>query len=331
MPKTVQWLGDAASGFIRIIDQTLLPAREQYLDLADTGALVDAIARLAVRGAPAIGVAGAYGCVLALRQGMGEAGLERVAGARPTAVNLRWAVQRVRKAANGDPARALDEARRIHAEDEASCAAIGRHGAALIRDGMGIITHCNAGALATAGMGTALAPLYTAHQQGRRFTVFADETRPLLQGARLTAFELGQAGIAVTVIADNMAPVVLRRGLVQLAVTGADRIAANGDAANKIGTYGLALACKAHNVPLYIAAPRSTFDAATPDGAAIPIEERSGDELRRLGPVQTAPPDVAVFNPAFDVTPAALIAGYITENGILQAGQIAGWLAAPQP
>ncbi|MBX3473029.1 MAG: S-methyl-5-thioribose-1-phosphate isomerase [Planctomycetes bacterium] len=326
IPKTLQWRGDAASGALHIIDQTLLPARRVELALADTDALVDAIARLAVRGAPAIGVAGAYGCVIALRQGLGEAGLERVANARPTAVNLRWAVTRVRHAAGLDPQRALAEATRIHAEDEASCAAIGAHGAPLVRQGMGVITHCNAGALATAGMGTALAPLYVAQQQGRSFRVFADETRPLLQGARLTAFELREAGIDVTVIADNMAPTVLRNGWVQLAVVGADRIALNGDTANKIGTFGLALACRAHNVPLYVAAPRSTFDAGCAGGADIPIEQRNADELRRIGPVQTAPEGVAVFNPAFDVTPAELIAGYITEDGIKQAAQIAPWL-----
>lgn len=326
IPRTVEWRGDAASGALHIIDQTLLPARAEYLRLAGTDALIDAIARLCVRGAPAIGVAGAFGCVLALRQGLGDAGLESVANARPTAVNLRWAVERVRRAAKGDPARALDEARRIHAEDEASCAAIGRHGAGLIRDGMGLITHCNAGALATGGMGTALAPMYVAHQQGRRFRVFADETRPLLQGARLTAFELKESGLDVTVIADNMAATVLRKGWVQLAITGADRIAINGDAANKIGTFGLALICRAHGVPLYIAAPRSTFDAACPNGDAIPIEERNGEELRKLGATQTAPEGVKVFNPAFDVTPADLIAGYVTEDGIKQAGQIAGWL-----
>lgn len=327
IPRTVEWQGDAASGVVCIIDQTLLPAQRVYLRLSDTQQVIDAIQRLAVRGAPAIGVAGAYGCVLALRQGLGHAGLESIANARPTAVNLRWAVDRIARTCGGDPARALAEARAIHAGDEASCAAIGRHGATLIRDGMGLLTHCNAGALATGGMGTALAPMYVAHQQGRKFRVFADETRPLLQGARLTAFELHEAGIDVTLIADNMAATVMQRGWVQAVITGADRIAANGDAANKIGTYGVALIAKAHGVPFYIAAPRSTFDAACPHGAGIPIEERSGRELRWLGATQTAPEAVAVFNPAFDVTPAGLIAGYITEDGIKQAGQIAAWLA----
>jgi methylthioribose-1-phosphate isomerase len=323
----VDWQGDV-DGAVLIIDQTLLPARREVLHITDTPKLIEAIASLRVRGAPAIGVAGAYGCVLALRAGLGDAGLESIARARPTAVNLRWAVERVRKAAGGDPGRALAEARAIHAEDEAACAAIGRHGAVLIKEGMGVLTHCNAGALATGGMGTALAPMYVAHQAGRKFRVFADETRPLLQGSRLTAFELREAGVDVTVIADNMAATVMQRGWVQLAITGADRIARNGDAANKIGTYGVALLARAHGVPLYIAAPRSTFDANTPDGAAIPIEERSADELRKIGETQTAPDGVKVFNPAFDVTPAELIAGYITEDGVIKATEIAGWLTA---
>ncbi len=328
IPQTVQWQGDATSGVVCIIDQTLLPAQRVFLRLSDTSQVIDAIQRLAVRGAPAIGVAGAYGCVLALRQGLGQAGLESIARARPTAVNLRWAVDRIARASGGDPARALSEAKAIHAEDEASCAAIGHHGAGLIAEGMGLLTHCNAGALATGGMGTALAPMYVAQQQGRKFRVFADETRPLLQGARLTAFELHEAGIEVTLIADNMAATVMQRGWVQLVITGADRIARNGDAANKIGTYGVALIAKAHGVPFYIAAPRSTFDPACANGAAIPIEERNGRELRWLGATQTAPEGAAVFNPAFDVTPAGLIAGYITEDGIKQAGQIAAWLGA---
>lgn len=326
IPRTVEWQG-GTDGAVLIIDQTLLPLRREILRITEVPALIEAIRTLRVRGAPAIGVAGAYGCVLALRTGLGEAGLESIAGARPTAVNLRWAVERVRKAAKGDPALALAEARAIHAEDEVACAAIGRHGEVLIKDGTGVLTHCNAGALATGGMGTALAPMYVAHQQGRKFRVFADETRPLLQGSRLTAFELREAGLDVTVIADNMAATVMKRGWVQLAITGADRIARNGDTANKIGTYGVALVAKAHGVPLYIAAPRSTFDASTANGAAIPIEERNADELRKLGSAQTAPDGVKVFNPAFDVTPAELIAGYITEDGILGAGELAAWLA----
>lgn len=328
LPKTVDWQGDAATGRLVIIEQTLLPAELKLIELTELQPVIDAIQRLAVRGAPALGVAGAYGSVIALRSGLGDEGLERLANARPTAVNLRWAVERVRKAASGDPTRALKEARQIHAEDDATCRAIGEAGASLIKDGSGVLTHCNAGALATAGMGTALAPMYVAHQQGKRFHVFADETRPLLQGARLTSFELSENGIDVTVISDSMAAVVMREGRVQLVITGADRVALNGDAANKIGTYGVAVLAKAHGIPFYIAAPKSTFDANTPDGAAIPIEERSPVELRFVGRTRTAPESARVFNPAFDVTPAALIAGWITEAGILQAGQIRDWLTA---
>jgi methylthioribose-1-phosphate isomerase len=326
LPRTVDWQGDASSGRLIIIEQTLLPDRLELLELTQLQPVIDAIARLAVRGAPALGVAGAYGAVIALRSGLGDEGLERLASARPTAVNLRWAVERVKRAAEGNPERALAEARAIDAEDVRTCRAIGEHGAELIKQGTGVLTHCNAGALATAGMGTALAPMYVAHEQGRRFRVFADETRPLLQGARLTSFELAENGLDVTVIADSMAATVMRQGLVKLVITGADRVAANGDAANKIGTYGVALLARAHGIPFYIAAPRSTFDADTPDGAAIPIEERIERELRFVGEVRTAPDGARVYNPAFDVTPASLISGWITEDGILKADEIAGWL-----
>jgi methylthioribose-1-phosphate isomerase len=309
-----------------IIEQTLLPAELKLVELSELQPVIDAIQRLAVRGAPALGVAGAYGAVIVLRSGLGSAGLDRLADARPTAVNLRWGVERVRKAAGGDPARALAEAKRIHAEDDATCRAIGEAGAALIKEGSGVLTHCNAGSLATAGMGTALAPMYVAHGQGRKFRVYADETRPLLQGARLTSFELAENGIDVTLISDSMAAVVMRDKKVQLVITGADRIALNGDAANKIGTYGVAVLAKAHGIPFYIAGPKSTFDANTPNGAAIPIEERNARELRFTGGSRTAPESAKVFNPAFDVTPASLIAGWITEAGILKADQIAPWL-----
>jgi methylthioribose-1-phosphate isomerase len=326
LPKTVDWQGDAATGRMVIIEQTLLPAELKLIELSELQSVIDAIQRLAVRGAPALGVAGAYGAVIVLRSGLGNAGLERLADARPTAVNLRWGVERVRKVAKGDPARALVEAKRIHAEDDATCRAIGEAGAKLITDGSGVLTHCNAGALATAGMGTALAPMYVAHSQGRKFRVFADETRPLLQGARLTSFELAENGIDVTVISDSMAAVVMRDKRVQLVITGADRVALNGDAANKIGTYAVAVLAKAHGIPFYIAAPKSTFDARTPNGAAIPIEERSPRELQFFGGTRTAPDKAKVFNPAFDVTPASLIVGWITEAGILKAEQIAPWL-----
>jgi methylthioribose-1-phosphate isomerase len=327
LPRTVDWQGDAATGRLVIIEQTLLPAELKVLELSELEPVIDAIERLAVRGAPALGVAGAYGAVIALRSGLGDAGLESLAAARPTAVNLRWGVERVRRAAQGDPQRALAEARAIDAEDVRTCRAIGEHGAALIQDGMGVLTHCNAGALATAGMGTALAPMYVAAGQGRKFRVLADETRPLLQGARLTSFELAENGLDVTLITDSMAAVVMRQGWVQLVITGADRIARNGDAANKIGTYGVATLAKAHGIPFYIAAPKSTFDGELESGEQIPIEERNDRELRFVGETRTAPDNVKVYNPAFDVTPAGLIAGWITEDGILQAHEIADWLA----
>lgn len=328
-PRTLNWQGDVKTGRLNIIEQTKLPAELVYLELSTLDTLIDAIKRLAVRGAPAIGVSGAYGCVLALREGLGDTGLERLAEARPTAVNLRWAVERVRKFAKGDASRALEEARRINAEDVAACEGIGRHGAKLIKPGMGVHTHCNAGALATSGMGTALAPMYVAHASGVNFRVFADETRPLLQGARLTAWELAQAGIDVTVIGDDMAAIVLREKKSQLVITGADRIALNGDTANKVGTYSLALAAKAHGAPFYIAAPRSTFDAATKSGAEIPIEERNENELRQWNGAQLTANAARVFNPAFDVTPAELITGYITEAGIFRASELKAWLKTP--
>ncbi|MCC6573470.1 MAG: S-methyl-5-thioribose-1-phosphate isomerase [Planctomycetes bacterium] len=329
LPPTVTWQGGAAKGDLVIIDQTRLPRELIELRLNNLDSVIDAIKRLAVRGAPAIGVAGAYGCVIALRSGLGDKGLTRLAEARPTAVNLKWAVDRVRAAAKGDPARALKEAKLIHESDIETCAAIGRHGAKLIKNGSGVLTHCNAGALATAGMGTALAPMFTAHKAGRKFSVFADETRPLAQGARLTSFELAQSGIDVTVITDSMAAVVMREGRVQLAIVGADRIARNGDTANKIGTYGVATLCKAHDIPFYVAAPKSTFDAKLKSGKEIPIEQRDENEIRRPGGVQLVPDKAKVYNPAFDVTPARLIAGFITEDGILQADDLADWLSAP--
>lgn len=327
LPPTVTWQGDALSGDLVIIDQTRLPRQLVELRLNTLDALIDAIQRLAVRGAPAIGVAGAYGCVIALRQGLGDKGLDRLADARPTAVNLKWAVERVRKAARGDPALALEEATKVHQSDAETCRMIGKHGAKLIKDGSGVLTHCNAGALATAGAGTALAPLFTAHQAGRKFTVIADETRPLLQGARLTAFELAQSGIDVTVIADSMAAVVMQQGRVDLVIVGADRIAKNGDTANKIGTYGVATLAKAHGVKFYVAAPRSTFDARLRSGKQIPIELRNEAEIRLMGGAQVVPDAASVYNPAFDVTPASLITGFITEDGILKPSEIAEWLS----
>jgi methylthioribose-1-phosphate isomerase len=335
IPPTLAWTERG----LRLLDQTRLPAEETYVDIAGVASLVDAIQRLVVRGAPAIGCAGAYGVVLAAWEARAasaakwlaefDARCDRLAAARPTAVNLRWAVERCRKVAHalhaqGKPraeieAALLAEARTVHEEDRAMCEQIGRHGAALLpRERATVITHCNAGALATGGAGTALAVLYAAQARGTKLAVFADETRPLLQGARLTAWELARAGIPVTVICDNMAASVIRKHKPDAVIVGADRIAANGDTANKIGTYGLAVLAKHHGVPFYVAAPSSTFDLSLPDGSGIPIEERARNEIAESQGRQTAPEKAGVFNPAFDVTPAELIAGIITERGVLR-------------
>jgi methylthioribose-1-phosphate isomerase len=310
-PASIQWIGDARTGFLRLLDQTQLPHTIAHLDCRDIDTLWSAIRRLVVRGAPAIGVAAAYGCVIGAQTGQLAHAIDHLATSRPTAVNLFWALDRVKALNSSDPDLLLTHARDIHAQDAAMCLAIGRHAQHLIAPGSGILTHCNAGALATAGIGTATAPLYLAHAAGRRFKVFSDETRPLLQGGRLTAWELGQAGIDVTVICDSMASQVMREGRVNLVIVGADRIAANGDTANKIGTYQLAIAARHHRVPFYVAAPSSTFDLACPAGSDIPIEQRSADEIAH-------PPGSSVYNPAFDVTPADLITAIITERGIIQ-------------
>jgi methylthioribose-1-phosphate isomerase len=333
---TVQWVGDATSGFLRLIDQTLLPTEYLEIELRDVPAVWEAIKSLRVRGAPAIGVAAAYGAVIGARsQGCETARVVRGALAdaaaslrtsRPTAVNLFWALDRMEACVSdngsGDGVVILDrllaEARRIDEEDRAMCRAIGRHGAALVQPGQGILTHCNAGGLATADYGTALAVVFAAHEEGKALRVFADETRPLLQGARLTAWELARRGIPVTLICDNMAAQVMREKKVQMVVVGADRIASNGDTANKIGTYGVALLAKAHGIPFYVAAPSSTFDLSIADGTAIPIEQRDPREITHGFGRQTAPEGVDVYNPAFDVTPADLIAGIITEKGVIR-------------
>jgi methylthioribose-1-phosphate isomerase len=333
--RTVHWVGDAATGHPRLIDQTLLPNEYVEVDCRDVPAVWEAIKSLRVRGAPAIGVAAAYGAVIGARtRGFDDPGAVRGAlgeataylrTSRPTAVNLFWALDRMDAAvAPGaeldGPAilgKLLDEARLIDEEDRAMCRSIGRHGATLVGSGQGILTHCNAGGLATADYGTALAVVFTAHEQGKAVRVFADETRPLLQGARLTAWELQRRRIPVTLICDNMAAQVMREGKVQMVVVGADRIASNGDTANKIGTYGVALLAKAHGIPFYVAAPSSTFDLSIPDGSAIPIEQRDPREVTHGFGRQTAPEGVDVYNPAFDVTPADLIAGIITEKGVI--------------
>ncbi len=333
IPTPIAWTPDRA---VRILDQTLLPGEERYLDLDTVDAVGEAIRTLRVRGAPLIGIAAAMGVTLALRRGV--ASLEAVCAAsallgatRPTAVNLHWALGRMerRAAAAAAAGESLADAMRAEAdtiweEDRAMCARIGVAGAALLGDDAVVLTHCNAGALATGGMGTALAPVYTLHQAGRRVSVIADETRPLLQGSRLTAWELTRAGVPVTVITDGMAASRLRRGDVTCVIVGADRIAANGDVANKIGTYGVALAARAHGVPFYVAAPSSTVDPATPDGARIPIEERAAEEVSGWRGHAAAPAGARVWNPAFDVTPAALVTAIITDRGVFAPGDVAG-------
>ena len=333
---SLRWIGDAA-GHLELIDQTRLPAEFTWLACHDVLTVVEAIKTLRVRGAPAIGIAGAYGTVVAAgeatrsRMAAGQARAhvldraEELASARPTAVNLRWAVERcvgiVDRLPRDTDATALAtallaEAQAIHDEDRKLCEAIGQHGAAVLPDG-GVLTHCNTGALATGGAGTALAVITTAWDSGRRFEVFADETRPLFQGARLTAWELVQRGIPVTVLCDSAAAHLLKTGRVAACIVGADRITANGDTANKIGTYGLAILAEAHGVPFFVAAPSTTFDLSLDTGATIPIEERAAAEvLRPLGAV-AAPDTAKAFNPAFDVTPARLIRGIVTEKGVI--------------
>jgi methylthioribose-1-phosphate isomerase len=317
-------------GAVRFIDQTLLPGEYRVVETRDWREVVEAIRSLQLRGAPLIGVAAAYGTALAAHT-TGDDGfpttmndvLAAFAASRPTAVNLFWSLERMRSVLQtaASPAEArtalLAEARHIHDDDAARCAAIGAHGLALVPAGARIITHCNTGALATGGDGTAFSVLLAAHRAGRGIHVYADETRPLLQGARLTMWELAAHGIDATLITDGTAPMLVAQGGIALAITGADRIAANGDSANKIGTYGLALACRAHRIPFYIAAPLSTIDMTTPDGAAIPIEERGADEVRSFMGVASAPAGARVYAPAFDVTPGALISGIVTERGIL--------------
>lgn len=333
---TLRWIGDV-EGRLRMIDQTLLPGQLLEFDCPDVETVWEAIRTLRVRGAPAIGIAAAYGVVVGLRSVLKadeekffarlEAVTSYLASSRPTAVNLFWALDRLKhKAAEcrGKLAPAeiaavlLEEARAIHEEDRTMCRAIGRFGAELLRDGQGVLTHCNAGGLATSDYGTALAVFYAAAEAGKRVHVYADETRPLLQGARLTAWELKQRGIEVTLICDSMAAQVMREGRVQAVVTGADRIAANGDTANKIGTYGVALLAAAHGIPFYVAAPTSTFDLTLASGDQIPIEQRNAKEVTHFGGRPVAAEGVDVYNPAFDVTPAKLIRAIICERGVIE-------------
>jgi methylthioribose-1-phosphate isomerase len=334
-PRTIEWVG-GVDGFVRLIDQTLLPAELTYRDCHTPEDVWEAIRTLRVRGAPAIGIAAAMGAVLGVQHHTDPATyagrLHEVADhlrtSRPTAVNLFWALDRMERCLDAlapevraQPAectrRLLLQAQTIEEEDRRMCRAIGLAGANLIADGQGVLTHCNAGGLATADYGTALAVIFAAAEQGRRFEVYADETRPLLQGARLTAWELKQRGVPVTLICDSMAAQVMKEGRVRLVLVGADRIAANGDTANKIGTYSVALLARAHGVPFYVAAPSSTFDLSLPNGDAIPIEQRDPREVTHGFGRQTAPDGINVYNPAFDVTPHHLIAGIITEKGLI--------------
>jgi methylthioribose-1-phosphate isomerase len=337
--QTVKWIG-GTDGVLELIDQRRLPQEFVMLTVRDTRQLHEAIKTLAVRGAPAIGVAAAYGPVLALQKlssrGTAKKALaetvsacDYLATSRPTAVNLFWALDRIRRRAQQAAAEPkatavqlreaiLAEAQAIFEEDVEMCRQIGENGEKFIADGSAVLTHCNAGALATAGQGTALSVIFEAQKRGKKFKVYADETRPLLQGARLTVWELQQAGIDVTLICDNMAGWLMKQGKINAVITGADRIAANGDTANKIGTYSVSVLAKQHGVPFYIAAPSSTFDLSIPDGSAIPIEERNPEEVTGFGGVRTAPDGVTVYNPAFDVTDAQNICAIITEKGVIE-------------
>ncbi|MFY0543988.1 S-methyl-5-thioribose-1-phosphate isomerase [Brevibacillus sp. H7] len=332
----VKWDGD----ILRLLDQTRLPVETIYLPLTKAEEVWAAIRHLQVRGAPAIGMAAAYGVYLGVRESKAETHedfwvelnrqADYLATSRPTAVNLFWALDRIKARVQREGAKpvaelkaaVLDEALAIQREDEAVCRQIGENLLTLLQDGMGILTHCNPGALATAAYGTATAPLYLAKERGWNLKVYADETRPVLQGARLTAYELQQAGIDVTLICDNMAAMVMAQGKVQAVIVGTDRVAANGDVANKIGTYGVAVLAHAHNIPFYVAAPLSSIDLETPTGAEIPIEERPAEEITHGLGKQVAPDNIKVYNPAFDVTPARYITAIVTENGIYKPEEI---------
>lgn len=336
--RPIEWIpeqsGRLLPGHIRMIDQTRLPSELVYIETRSVDAVHEAIRMLRVRGAPAIGVAAAMGVLCAIHDRTFASGTELaaevalvaryLAGTRPTAVNLFKALDRMKAAADAEqhlPPDILKEsiarqAVAIFEEDRLMCRRIGEHGAALLKDGQTILTHCNAGSLATSEYGTALAPLYLAKEQGKTIRVYSDETRPLLQGSRLTAWELSRAGIEVTVICDNTAAQVMKEGKINAVLVGADRIAANGDTANKIGTYGVAVLAHAHNIPFYVLAPSSTFDMSLASGNEIPIEERSPEEVVCGFGKRTAPDGVKVYSPAFDVTPARLITAIISENGV---------------
>jgi methylthioribose-1-phosphate isomerase len=335
MIPTLAWTPEG----VRFIDQTKLPLEESYVLATNYEQVADAIVTMVVRGAPAIGVSAAYGVALGAIRSNATTAQEfapefekicaRLAATRPTAVNLFWAIDRMKRvfatlAGSGVPLaeiqeRLLSEAHAMYEEDIAACKAMGGFGGPLLPDEGGVLTHCNAGALATCGYGTALGVIRSAAEQGKRIHVYADETRPFLQGARLTAWELMADGIPTTVICDNMAASLMRAGKIKAVVVGADRIAANGDFANKIGTYNVAILAREHDIPFYCAAPWSTIDTATPNGDAIPIEERSAKEVTHHGGKQLTPHNVGICNPAFDVTPARYVTAIITERGVLRA------------
>ncbi len=325
------------SGDVRLLDQRRLPGEEVYLEVGSAEGMADAIRHLQVRGAPLIGIAAAMGLVAGLREVRGAsraAFLARLsalggllAATRPTAVNLRWALDRMARAAAATPGdgggaaiweRLHAEAAAIWEEDRAMCRRIGEHGVSLVPDGAKVFTHCNAGVLATGGIGTALAPIYLAHELRRTVHVYVGETRPLFQGSRLTAWELRHAGVPCTIVADGAAGALMRQALVDVVLVGADRIAANGDFANKIGTYGLAVLAHHHGVPFYCAAPWSTVDPALAGGDGIPIEQRPPEEVTTLAGRPIAPPGAAALNPAFDVTPARYVTGYVTDRGLVR-------------
>jgi methylthioribose-1-phosphate isomerase len=332
MLPTIAW----EDGEVVMIDQRKLPSREVYVRCRTGRDVAKAIRTMVIRGAPAIGVAAAMGVALELRRSTATGTTQLatefyrtcdlLAATRPTAVNLFWALERMKRVFAGAmragqstdelTATIIAEAARVHDEDVASCRALGQHGAEVVPDEGRVLTHCNAGALATGGYGSALGVVRAAVEAGKRVVVYADETRPFLQGARLTAWELLRDGIETTVITDGMVGALMQSGRVDLVVVGADRIAANGDVANKIGTYTVAVLAREHDVPFYVAAPVSTIDLATPDGSGIPIEERDAREVTHLGALQLTPDGANVWNPAFDVTPARLVAGIITERGI---------------
>jgi methylthioribose-1-phosphate isomerase len=338
--QTVKWIG-GVDGFLELIDQRRLPVEFVKIQCRNIEQLYEAIKTLAVRGAPAIGVSVAYGPVLAVQKLSAQSTIQQgrdsiikaceyLALARPTAVNLFWALNRVRQSADrfvtANPSAkvkqlhevVLNEANAIYQEDVDMCRRIGQNGERFIKDGFGALTHCNAGALATAGQGTALSVLFEAHKKGKKFTVYVDETRPLLQGARLTTWELKQAGIETVLICDNMAGWLMKQRKINMVITGADRIAANGDAANKVGTYSLSVLAHQHGIPFYIAAPSSTFDLELKSGTEIPIEQRAADEVTSFAGSQIAPEGIGVYNPAFDIVDAKNITAIITDKGVIE-------------